>query len=55
MESQEQFYGAVTIGNAWIFGKLNSKEKIIDQDIALYSVPNDLEKIVKILVAILEN
>ena len=55
VEEQEQFYGAVTIGNAWSFGKLNSKEKVIDQDITLYSVPNDLEKIVKILVAIVEN
>jgi len=43
----------VTIGNAWNFGKLNIKQKRITQDIPLYSIPNDLETLMKILVGIM--
>lgn len=53
VEAKEHFYGAVTIANAWSFGKLETEEKIIYQDISLYSVPSDLELLMKILVNIL--
>jgi hypothetical protein len=47
-------YGAVTIGNVWMFGQLNSGDRTITQDIASYAVPDDLEKLIRVLVGILE-
>jgi hypothetical protein len=47
-------YGAVTIGTVWIFGQLNSDDRTITQDIASYTVPDDLEKLIRVLVGILE-
>jgi hypothetical protein len=47
-------YGAVTIGNLWIFGLLDSSTRTITQDIASYAIPDDLEQLIKILVGILE-
>lgn len=53
-EDQDVLYGAVTIGDAWRFGKLDSKQQQINQDIALYRVPDDLEVLIQILVGIVE-
>jgi hypothetical protein len=55
-ESQDLkvLYGAVTIGDAWRFGKLDQKTKTITQDIALYTVPGQLEQLLQILVGILQ-
>jgi hypothetical protein len=47
-------YGAVTIGNLWIFGLLDSSTFTITQDITSYAIPDDLDTLVKILVGILE-
>jgi hypothetical protein len=47
-------YGAVTIGNIWVFGLLDSDTFTITQDITSYAVPDDLDTLVKILVGILE-
>jgi hypothetical protein len=47
-------YGAVTIGNLWIFGLLDSDTFTITQDITSYAVPDDLDTLIKILVGILE-
>jgi hypothetical protein len=47
-------YGAVTIGNLWIFGRLDSDTFTITQDITSYAVPDDLDTLIKILVGILE-
>lgn len=52
VEEKEVVYGAVTIGNAWNFGKLEVKESKIRQDITLYRVPDDLEELMGILVGI---
>ena len=52
IEEQDVFYGAVTIGNAWQFGILNVSQQQITQDIALYSIPDDLEELTNILVGI---
>lgn len=52
IEEQDVFYGAVTIGNAWQFGILNVSQQQITQDIALYSIPDDLEEVTNILVGI---
>jgi hypothetical protein len=51
-EEKEVLYGAVTIGNVWSFGKLDAKKLKISQDITLYRVPDDLEKLTHILVGI---
>lgn len=54
VEEQDVFYGAVTIGNAWQFGILNVSQQKITQDIALYSIPDDLEELTNILVGIVQ-
>lgn len=48
-------YGAVTIGNIWQFVILDRESKQITQDLNLYRVPNDLEILMKILVALIKN
>jgi hypothetical protein len=54
VEEQEVLYGAVTIGDAWRFGKLDSQQQQIVQDITLYRVPDDLEELMQMLVGIVE-
>ena len=51
---QSVIYGAVTIGEAWRFGRLDQSERQISQDITLYRVPDDLEQILAILLGIIE-
>lgn len=46
-------YGAVSMGNIWQFGILHARSQQILQYINLYRVPNDLEDLLSILVAIL--
>jgi hypothetical protein len=50
----DTIYGAVTMGNLWIFGMLNRQTKRITQDIGGYQVPDDVAALVKTLVGILE-
>jgi len=54
-EEQDILYGAVTIGDAWRFGRLEASQKAIAQDITLYRVPDDLEDLTRILIGILTN
>ena len=54
VEDLETLYGAVTIGDAWRFGKLDQLSKTITQDISLYTVPGQLEQLLQILVGILQ-
>ncbi len=54
LEDQDVLYGAVTIGDAWRFGRLDSKQQQITQDIALYRVPDDLDDLMQVLVGIVE-
>ena len=51
---QDIFYGAVTTGNLWQFGKLDKIEKTIYQDLNLFKIPNDLLDLCKVLLVILE-
>ena len=53
-ESPKVLYGAVTIGEVWIFGKLERHSHLITRDIGSYTLPDDLENLVRILVGILE-
>ncbi|MBO3461987.1 hypothetical protein G7B40_028565 [Aetokthonos hydrillicola Thurmond2011] len=54
VEEGDVFYGAVTIGDAWRFGRLEKTKQLIFQDVALYRIPDDLEDLMKILLGILE-
>jgi len=54
IEEQNVFYGAVTMGDVWRFGKLERREQQITQDINLFKVPDDLDSLVRILLGILE-
>lgn len=47
-------YGAVTMGEIWVFGTLEQNLRTITRDITYYTLPDDLAEIVKILVGILE-
>jgi len=55
VEEGEIFYGAVTIGDAWRFGRLEKTKQQIFQDISLYRIPDDLPDLMKILIGILES
>jgi hypothetical protein len=54
VEEGDVFYGAVTIGDAWRFGRLEQTKQQIFQDVSLYRIPDDLEDLMKILLGILE-
>jgi len=45
-------YGAVTTGEDWRFGLLERAERRITQDIALYRVPENVEQLLRVLMAI---
>jgi hypothetical protein len=47
-------YGTVTMGDFWIFGYLNRETKEITQDFGGYQVPDQVEKLVRVLVGILQ-
>jgi hypothetical protein len=53
-EEKSMLYGAVTIGEAWRFGKLDQTQQQITQDINLYVIPDSLEELISILIGILE-
>jgi hypothetical protein len=50
----DHVYGAVTMGDTWRFGYLDQTQKIITQDIALYKIPDELNRLIPILGGILE-
>ena len=54
-EELDIVYGAVTIGDTWRFGRLEQQKNSIRQDISLYRVPDDLERLMIILIGIIEN
>ncbi|MEO6589850.1 MAG: hypothetical protein ABIP06_11145 [Pyrinomonadaceae bacterium] len=53
-DSKKSIYGTVTTGREWHFGKLDRSTKTISQSIESFTVPNNLEEIVRILIGILE-
>ena len=53
-ENKSIFYGAVTTGEIWRFGKLDRQQKQITQDMTLLRIPDDIEEIGHILVGILQ-
>jgi len=48
-----KIYGAISLGNFWQFSILNRADKRIVQDVNSYTVPTDIEPLLKILVGIL--
>ncbi|MBE9116186.1 hypothetical protein IQ249_09790 [Lusitaniella coriacea LEGE 07157] len=54
-EEKDCLYGAVTIGEIWRFGKLDTPARQIVQDLTLYQVPDDLEELLSILIGIINN
>jgi hypothetical protein len=42
------------IGNVWQFGKLDSSQQQITQDINLFKVPGDIDSLVSVIIGILE-
>ncbi|NEP62973.1 MAG: hypothetical protein F6K31_39690, partial [Symploca sp. SIO2G7] len=54
IEEQNVFYGAVTIGDVWRFGKLERSQQQITQDLNLFKVPDDLDSLVRVLLGVLE-
>ncbi|MEQ8974061.1 MAG: hypothetical protein RIE73_27170 [Coleofasciculus sp. C1-SOL-03] len=53
-ESPQVLYGVVTIGELWVFGKLERSTSTITRDIGSYTLPDDLAELVRILVGILD-
>ncbi|MEP6924201.1 MAG: hypothetical protein ABI954_07035 [Pyrinomonadaceae bacterium] len=53
-EDKDVLFGAVSIGESWRFGKFERQRKIITQDLNIYNIPADLEKLMRILIGILE-
>lgn len=48
---QPELLGAVTTGDVWQFGRLNRADKLITQITQLYRVPDDLDAVLRILLA----
>ncbi|MDX1995375.1 MAG: hypothetical protein SF029_23530 [bacterium] len=53
-DSTPLLFGAVSIGDIWQFGVLNREQRSFTQDLNLYRVPQDLEDLLRVLVAILQ-
>jgi hypothetical protein len=51
--NQSEILGAVTTGNIWQFGILYRQQKLIEEGINLYRVTEELEDVVRILLAAL--
>ncbi len=51
---QQLIYGAVTLGDVWRFGVLDRRTKILKKDMNAYSLLPDFEKILAVLIGILE-
>ncbi|WP_192901105.1 MULTISPECIES: hypothetical protein [Okeania] len=51
---QDLIFGCVTMGELWIFGILDKKQRLIQQNIDSLRVPGDVEALVDVLVGILE-
>lgn len=53
-EEPDIFYGAVTMGDVWVFGKLDRSSRTVTRDISSYTLPDHLPELIKIMVGILE-
>ena len=53
-DAPETIYGAVTIGDVWVFGILERSTRTVTRDLVSYTLLDDVEDLVRILVGILE-
>ncbi len=53
LEEQAILHGAVTIGDVWRFGRLDTQNHQVIQDITLYRVPDDLEQLISIVIGLI--
>ena len=53
-DAPETLYGAVTIGDVWVFGLLERSTRMVTRDMVSYTLLGDVEDLVRILVGILE-
>ena len=53
-DAPEILYGAVTMGHVWVFGTLQRSARLVTRDLASYTLPDDVEDLVRSLVGILE-
>jgi hypothetical protein len=53
-DKSKTLYGAISIGDVWRFGVLDRRKKLITQDLKLYPVPDALEGLLSVLIAILK-
>lgn len=51
---QTCLYGAVTIGNVWMFGRLDRATQSLHKDLNAYTIPGNLEDLIAILLGILQ-
>lgn len=54
-QDENPLYGIITIGDGWRFSILNRQTKQITQDIRIYTAPHELQEILQIIIAILED
>ncbi|MEY2983826.1 MAG: hypothetical protein RLZZ568_443 [Cyanobacteriota bacterium] len=52
-DGENPLYGAVSTGDVWQFGRLDRRQKTIDQDLNLFRVPADLIELFSYLVGML--
>lgn len=52
--ASQEIYGVITMGDVWVFGHLNCTTQTITRDITSFTLPDDLEELIKILIGILE-
>jgi hypothetical protein len=48
-------FGAVSVGSVWQFGILQRVEKTVIQDVSLFRVPMDVEDLLRVIIAALQN
>lgn len=53
-EITDSLYGVITMGDVWVFGYLDQATKTITRDISSFTLPDDLEDLVKTLVGIVD-
>ncbi len=51
--TEEELYGAVSIGNVWQFAILDRTQKLITEDLKIYTVPDGLHDLMAVLFGIL--
>jgi hypothetical protein len=54
-EPLAKLYGAVSIGTLWQFGVLQRTDKQVIQDLDVYRVPADVEDLLRVMIAILQD